>query len=389
MTAVDVVIVGAGVVGASFALSLKQADVSVALVEPQPRAEIRDDSSWDSRVYTISPGNAAWLRTLEVWPLLPAERVCRVETMLVYGDRGGSSLEFSAYDAGLRELAFVVENRQLQHALWQALQDSGHVRLLQGTRCVNVSWERESARLVLDDGSELNARLIVAADGADSWVRERAGIQQRVYDYRELGVVANFGTECAHQGIAYQWFRADGVLALLPLPGNRVSMVWSAPEARAAELLALPPEKLCEQVAQASRHVLGSLKLITKVAAFPLRRQRVARLVEPRAALLGDAAHNVHPLAGQGVNLGLRDARQLAEVLTGRGAQRDCGDYALLRRYERARKEDIMALDFTTDGLEKLFSAQHVSLSRLRNVGLALLDAQPSLKKVLIRRAVA
>ncbi|HEV7392295.1 MAG TPA: FAD-dependent monooxygenase, partial [Burkholderiales bacterium] len=166
-------------------------------------------------------------------------------------------------------------------------------------------------------------------------------------------------------------------------------MVWSAPEARAAELLALPPEKLCDEVAQASRHVLGSLKLITKVAAFPLRRQRVARLVEPRAALLGDAAHNVHPLAGQGVNLGLRDARELSDVLMGRGAQRDCGDYALLRRYERARKEDIMALDFTTSSLEELFSGQHVSLSRLRNLGLTMLDAQPSLKKVLIGRAVA
>src|SRR5215210_8530916 len=137
MKTVDVVIVGAGVVGASFALSLGEADVSVALIEPRPRPAVPNDSSWDSRVYTISPGNAAWLRTLDVWPLLPPERVARVETMLVYGDRAGSSLEFNAYDAGLRELAYVVENRQLQHALWQALQDSAHVRHREGTRCVN------------------------------------------------------------------------------------------------------------------------------------------------------------------------------------------------------------------------------------------------------------
>jgi 2-octaprenylphenol hydroxylase len=389
MTAVDVVVVGAGVVGASFALSLEHADVSVALIEPLPPAPVSDDSYWDPRVYTISPGNAAWLRALGVWPLLPSERVCRVETMLVYGDREGSSLEFSAYDAGLRELAYVVEHRQLQHALWQALQGMAHVRLIEGTRCADVSWERESAHLVLQDGSELNARLTVAADGADSWLRGRAGIRQSVYDYRQQGVVANFATQRAHEDTAYQWFRRDGVLALLPLPGERVSMVWSTPDERATQLLALSPENLCDEVAEASKHVLGGLKLITKAAGFRLRRQRVARLVEPRAALLGDAAHNVHPLAGQGVNLGLRDARELSEVLARRGAQRDCGDYALLRRYERARKEDIMALDLTTDGLEKLFSAEHVSLTRLRNVGLAMVDRQAWLKKVLIRRAVA
>jgi 2-polyprenyl-6-methoxyphenol hydroxylase-like FAD-dependent oxidoreductase len=166
-------------------------------------------------------------------------------------------------------------------------------------------------------------------------------------------------------------------------------MVWSAPEARAYDLLRVSSATLCDEVARASSDALGSLELITPPAAFPLKRQRVERLVEPRAALIGDAAHNVHPLAGQGVNLGLRDGRELAAVLTCRGAQADCGDHALLRRYERARKEDIMALELTTDGLEKLFSSRAVWVARMRNLGLKLVDAQSVVKQALVRRAVA
>ena len=201
--------------------------------------------------------------------------------------------------------------------------------------------------------------------------------------------MANFATRQPHDGKAFQWFRRDGVLALLPLPGERTSMVWSAADAHARDLLAASPESLCETVTRASEGALGTLELITQAAGFPLKHQRVERLVEPRAVLIGDAAHNVHPLAGQGVNLGLRDARELAQVLGRRGPQPDCGDYGLLRRYERARKEDILALDLTTDGLEKLFSAPAVWLAGLRNLGLGWVDAQPLVKNALVRRAVA
>jgi 2-polyprenyl-6-methoxyphenol hydroxylase-like FAD-dependent oxidoreductase len=166
-------------------------------------------------------------------------------------------------------------------------------------------------------------------------------------------------------------------------------MVWSAPEEWADELLTSSREALEREVEHASGGVLGALELITPPAGFPLRRQRVERLVEPRAALIGDAAHNVHPLAGQGVNLGLRDARELARVLLRRGAQKDCGQYGLLRRYERARKEDIMALELTTHGLKKLFDSRAVSIAALRNIGLTLVDRQPLIKNALVRRAVA
>jgi 2-octaprenylphenol hydroxylase len=175
----------------------------------------------------------------------------------------------------------------------------------------------------------------------------------------------------------------------LPLAGDRASMVWSIGTRHARELMALGPDELCRTVEQASGRALGALRLITPAAGFPLRRQRVERLVEPRAALVGDAAHIVHPLAGQGLNLGLRDVRELTGVLAARGPVSDCGDYGLLRRYERARREDILGLEVTTDGLQKLFASPAVWLAGLRNFGLTLVNAQAPLKNLLIRQAVA
>lgn len=387
MQSFDVAVAGAGIVGAALTLALKDADARVALIEPAPPAAA-PESGWDSRVYTISPGNAAWLDSLGVWARLPAERLTRVEAMRVFGDRHGR-MEFSAYEAGMRELAWVVESRALQRALWEAVGTASHVAVHAGSRCADVAWERTSARLRLDDATDLSIRLLVGADGSDSWVRQRAGIPVSTFDYGQLGVVANFEATRPHAGVAYQWFTGQSVLALLPLPERKVSMVWSAPEDQARELLSMGADRLAAAVEHASGGVLGALRVVTPATAFPLKRQRVAHYVEPRAALLGDAAHNIHPLAGQGVNLGLRDARELAQVLTARGANRDCGDYAMLRRYERARREDVAALELTTDGLEKLFNSPAVWMAGLRNFGLTLVGAQAPLKTALARRAAA
>ena len=385
----DVIIIGGGLVGASLALALRPAGLNVAVIESLPPPPLPADDSWDSRVYAISPGSAAFLGSCGVWEGVPQHRVMPVEAMQVHGDASDSRLDFNAYDAGLRELAFIVENRLLQQAAWQCLQHSEHVRVFCPARCAAVDWRDDYVRLLLEDHTELTARLIVGADGADSWLRAQAGIKTRPRDYGQLGVVANFGAGKPHRGVAYQWFRRDGVLELLPLPDNRVSMVWSTAEPHARELLALAPDDLTSEVAAASRHALGGLHLLTPPAAFPLRLQRVENIVKCRLALVGDAAHNVHPLAGQGVNLGFRDARELAAVLLDRGAQADCGDYALLRRYERARKEDILALQFTTDALQKLFNNDMVWLVGVRNLGLKLVNRQPQLKNMLVRQAVA
>jgi len=386
----DIAIVGAGLVGASLAAALAPSGLSVSLIEPRaPAAPVATATTWDSRIYAVSPGSAAFLESCGAWQTLPAERMERIETMRIFGDAQSSRLEFNAYDAGLRELAFIVENAHLQHALWERLQHAHHIRLYCPAACESIDWAHDAVHLRLADGQVLSTKLIVGADGMDSWVRQQVGIALTPHDYHQLGVVANFAIERPHLGTAFQWFRGDSVLALLPLPGNRVSMVWSCDEVLANELLALTPDALEQQVAEASGGALGALQTITPAAGFPLRMQKVAQLVKPRVALVGDAAHTVHPLAGQGVNLGFRDARELAAALCDRGAQHDCGDYALLRRYERARKEDVLAMQTATDSLLKLFASRAVWISNLRNTGLSLVEHLPLIKKMLIQRAVA
>jgi len=367
---------------------MRRRGLQVALIEPQLLKPIPRDDTWDNRIYAVSPGSAAFLESLDVWPGLPPERITRVEAMEIYGDDSTARLEFSAYDAGLRELAFIVENRRLQQELWRNV-DSSAVRVFCPAACAAVEFGAHHATLTLADGSEIEARLVVGADGADSWIREQAGIGMTPAAYGQFGVVANFSCEKPHYGVAFQWFQRDAVLALLPLAGNRVSMVWSIVTERAERLLTLPASELAAEVSAASNHALGELGLITAPVAFPLRLQRVAQFVKPRVALVGDAAHNVHPLAGQGINLGFRDARALAATLEVREARYDCGDYPLLRRYERARKEDVATLQFTTHALQKLFANERVSIAKARNAGLKLVNRQPQLKNFLVRQAVA
>ena len=383
----DIAIIGAGLVGASLAAALAPSGLNVALIEP--RAPAMPCDSWDSRLYAVSPGSAAFLADVGAWQGVDEERIARVETMRIFGDEPTARLEFSAYDAGLRELALIAEGGRLQAALWQCVADAPHVRIFCPAACHALSQHAGYSELVLADGMTVHAKLVVGADGAQSWVREQAGIKTIAHDYEQSAVVANFSSALPHQDTAYQWFRADGVLALLPLPGNCVSMVWSTAEAHAQELLALDADGLAQRVAEACNGVLGALGVITPAAAFPLRLQRVQAFVKPRLAVVGDAAHNVHPLAGQGVNLGFRDARELAAVLCDRGAQNDCGDVALLRRYERARKEDVLSMQLATDGLQKLFASRAVWLSRTRNLGMRIVESQPFIKNLLVKHAVA
>jgi ubiquinone biosynthesis UbiH/UbiF/VisC/COQ6 family hydroxylase len=384
----DVVIVGGGLVGLSLARALAGSGLTQALIEPQPSAPLPADTAWDSRVYALSPGTAAFLEGCGAWQKLPRERIARVEAMHVYGDDPGARLEFNAYDTGLRELAFIVENRRLQHALREAAR-AQDLRLFCPAGWSSLEFRDDHVAIDLEDGAELAARLVIGADGAESRVRARAGISVRASDYRQLGVVANFSCEKDHRDVAFQWFRRDGVLALLPLPGSRVSMVWSIAEEDGRRLLSLPHAALAAEVETASGGVLGALQVITPAAGFSLKLQRVTHFTKPRLALVGDAAHNVHPLAGQGVNLGFRDARALAKVLHERGPQGDCGDHALLRRYERARREDVLAMQVATDGLQKLFNNDAVFLAGARNLGLRLVDRQPWLKSFLVHHAVA
>lgn len=382
----DIIIVGAGLVGASFALAMKDSGLKLALVESV--APAAPSPEWTSRVFAISPGSIEFLRESGAWQQFDAARIAPVVGMHIYGDDGKACLDFDAHQSGLAELAVIAETRHMQHGLWQALQRQENLELFCPARCASLRLQFDAAVLRLEDGRELRAPLIVGADGRESWVRSQAGMAAEPAPYRQMGVIANFETELPHGDAAWEWFRGDGVLAFLPLPGNRISIVWTAFEERASELMALPPDEFCRQVQEASHSALGELKLLGKPAAFPLRMLHLEHLVKPRAALIGDAAHNVHPLAGQGVNLGFQDARELAKVLKDRGPQPDCGDYFLLRRYERARKEDILAMQLVTDGLQKLFNNRNPALKLARNLGLSLTGSLPWLKNGLVQHAV-
>lgn len=385
----DVAIIGGGLVGASLALALQPAGLEIVLVDPQPAQAAPAPQPWDARIYAISPGNAAFLQSLGIWQRLDPERIQRVDAMAIHGDGRQGRLDFSAYDAGLPELAWIVESGALLRAMQALIAEAPGIRMVGPARASGLSVGEGAAAIGLADGGRIDARLVVGTDGRDSLVRREAGIEVRISDYRQLGVVANFECERPHQGTAFQWFRDDGILALLPLPGRRQSMVWSTGEAHAAQLLALDAGALAATVADAGGHATGALRLMAPAAAFPLRHASVSRLIAPRVALAGDAAHNVHPLAGQGVNLGFRDVRALAGVLADRAPRQDCGDIALLRRYERARQEDIATTGLSADALQKLFGSRSVWLSGVRNFGLGALNQLPVLKNLLIRHAVA
>lgn len=385
----DVAIVGGGLAGLALATALRRASLSVALVESRlPVFPLSDDETFDARVYAISPANAGFLARIGIWRHLDQTRLAPVRAMAVHGDDAGR-LDFSAYVSGVPELAWIAESSLLQRELWETVKRQGNVTLLCPAVPQALALDAEAARLTLADGRVLRARLVVAADGADSWTRSAAGIAVDVKPYDQLGVVANFVTARPHRDTAFQWFRADGVLAWLPLPGERISIVWSTPRAQGEALLALPAAELCERVAAAGSHALGDLRLLTPPAAFPLRLMRAPRSVLPRLALIGDAAHTVHPLSGHGINLGFQDARVLAEVLCAKPAHVDCGDLALLRRFERARKEDIVMLQTVTDGLQRLFAAPGRPLAGLRNLGLNLTNRLPFVKDALVRYALA
>lgn len=383
----DVIIVGGGLVGLSLAVALRTAPLSIAVVEAQAAPRRLAPPAWDARIYALSPANERFLTGIGAWQHLDHGRVAPVRRMEICGDAGGR-LEFSAYDSGVSELAWIIEASSLQCELWETVKRQANVTLLSPAVPAALALEAEGARLHLADARELRARLVVAADGADSWTRRAAGIEVDFKPYGESGVVANFECESAHGDTAWQWFREDGVLAWLPLPGKRMSMVWSTPDAQAHALLAESPRQLCDRVAMAGNWRLGELAPLTPAAAFPLQLMRAPRCVMPRLALIGDAAHTIHPLSGHGVNMGLQDSRVLAKLLAERPDHLDCGDERFLRSYERERLEPVVVLQSATDALQKLFRPRNTALSMLRNAGLNLTNALPVVRDALVRYAL-
>lgn len=378
-----IVVVGGGLVGLAFACAVK--DTPVRVFESHA-ADLRlPGAEWDSRLFALSPGTRRFLEEIGAWEKLDEARVTAVSRMHVSGDAGGE-LDFAA-PAG-EALAWIVEGNRLLRALGLRTRELDDVELVAPAAGESIKVAAAGCELRLRDGTLHAGSLAVAADGSASWMREQLGVAVECDDYDEIAFVANFETERAHQGIARQWFGGDGVLAWLPLAGKRISIVWSASAALGAELAALEAEQFAARVEAAGQGRLGALQLVSPVLTFPLRRLRAKVLAMPGAVLVGDAAHTLHPLAGQGVNLGFRDAQVLSATLAARSPLERPGDLAVLRRHERARREDIEATSATTHGLDRLFSFESPAARRLRNAGLALVDRLSPLKRALARHAM-
>lgn len=388
----DVAIAGGGMVGAALALMLVKwtglAPARVAVIEPRPPAPPAAGSPIGQRVSNISPVNRQRLEQLGAWQRLDATRLGPVRAMAIWHERvppdSPDVLRFDAAEGGTAELGVIVENLALQAALLTCCREAGIVLVEDSLRELVVT--DDAARLVLATQT-LRAELVVGADGAASVVRGLLGLAAGTGDYGQRAIVATIRPQRPHGGTAYQRFLDTGPLALLPLPGDACSIVWSATGARATQLLAMPAPQFEAELTAASAGVLGALVLTGERAAFPLRRLHATRYVAPRAALVGDAAHVIHPLAGQGVNQGFEDAATLAQLLAQRPPRESVGAMTALRRYERERRAGNTLVGGVVDGLDRLFTGAAPVVSWAARSGMALVARSPLARRLLVTRA--
>jgi len=417
---VDIAVVGASVVGMFAAQALARRGYRCALIGPE-LASTRAVEDFDARIFALSPASWAWIEKQGLGALIDNSRVASITRMQLHAENwlgagrdggsgslaansGGSGsvrakaavpvVEFDAIRELREELALTVEQSELMHAGRQALGFSGVVRNTALLERLEPFVPGQRVRsMLLSDGTQLSARLILGCDGAQSALRHLAGFRVHHHDYRARAVVANFACEFPHRNIASQWFTEEGIVALLPLPGNRVSLVWSAPEELASSLIALAPDALAARVQQRCQTVgglcaLGQLRCLAEPSSFALIDLQLESPIAERVALLADAAHVVHPMAGQGLNLGLGDLAVLVDLLASRGARHDPGQDALLARYRRARREAVLGVSLFTRGLHRLMQpAPGQPLVRSLEWAWSAVAASAALKSFLIAQA--
>lgn len=387
--ALDVAVVGGGMVGAATALALARAGFATALIEARAPSPWSLQDEVDLRVVGLAPSSIALLDDLGVWASIRDSRAGPYAHMHVWDAATGATIHFDAADDGRDLLGYIVENNLVQWTLWQALEEAGVRRLCPAqVSGYEVLEDRVQLALTGADMDVLSARLLVAADGAASPLRSMAGIETEGRDYAQRGVVAHVRTERPHEGTAWQRFQETGPLALLPLADGRSSIVWSLPEAEAQRVLSLDDQAFCDALGVASDFRLGRIVASTKRAAFPLRLQLAGSYQAERLVLLGDAAHTVHPLAGQGVNLGLRDVVELRDTLVAaREAGSDMAAAHVLRRYARRRRsaDTFDALSF--DALARIYAWQSPALVAARGLGVRLVNKLSPIKRRLAGHA--
>lgn len=384
----DVVIQGAGMVGLVLAGALAPLGLRLALLDARPIQRWRAGDR-ELRVSAVTVVTERILRRLDVWHELARARISPFRAIQVWDAVGHGSVLFDSAQLGEPHLGHIIENGLIQTVLYDRLQDRDNLTTIIPAAVAAVQADADRTVVCLNDGRRLETRLLVGADGAGSSVRRLCGIGLDRRDYGQSGLVTTVRTERHHGEVARQRFLPSGPLAFLPLADGRCSIVWSQPIAQAERRLQLDEQTFVAELTEASGGLLGRVEEADARAAFPLRRQRARSYVAPRVALVGDAAHVIHPLAGQGANLGMLDAAVLAEEIErAHRAERDIGGIAALRRYERRRKGDNLLMQSAMDGFHYLFGNDLPWLALPRSLGLTAVDRAPPLKAYFMRRAM-
>jgi 2-octaprenylphenol hydroxylase len=394
----DLLIVGAGMAGLTLAAALAQSPLSIVLIDPNtPASPQQWPASFDPRVSALTHASENILRRLGVWDDMQAQRLAAFAHMDVWDGDGTGNIQFHAREAGAEHLGHVVENRITTHALFQRVLAASNIeyRAL-GLEKILECEETSGWRVQLSDGSEITPSLMVGADGARSRVRDQLGFRCRAWAYGQSAIVTTVKTELPHGDAARQVFLETGPLAFLPLrehsgqrDSNVSSIVWSLDDDQIKPLLALSDQEFCERLAQAFEHRLGAVLQADPRFSFPLLQNHAVDYIQPGVALIGDAAHTIHPLAGQGINLGFLDAAVLAEeVQRALGCELPLNDFSVLRRYQRRRKPHNLMLMSTMEGFKRLFGADIPPLRVARNLGLSFFNRHTLIKNQIMARAM-
>ncbi len=384
----DITIVGAGMVGSAAALALARAGFNITLIEANETPQWSEED-YCLRVSAISFTSEQLLEDLGVWQRIKNRRISSYEYMYVWDASGTGRLQFDAAESGVAYLGHIVENDLITTSLIEQLQGMSNVRFVIGLRLSSMTWLEDAVQLRLENGDEIRSKLVIAADGDNSKVRQLCGINSSRHDYLQTGIVARVRTSLPHNNTAWQRFLPSGPLAFLPLADGSCSIVWSADQQRAMELLALSDEDFSQQLADAFENQLGSVELLSSRAAFPLMLANADSYSADRVVLLGDAAHRVHPLAGQGVNLGFQDVIGLTAILReARQHGRSLADPLYLRKFARTRRADASLMLAAMDGIQRVFASKRQSVRRSRNLAMDLINRLPVLKQFFVNRAL-